>query len=272
MKNNTISQLLLGTAWQPVWAPEDGSGSGGDSSTGSDTGDGDAGGGASGSGSAGTALDGHVPAGKTPAEGGDGSGDDVKPDDTKTALEGDDTGDNSGDDTGGEGGDADDATSTVPEDGNYAFNVPEGVEISDEQTQYWGGKFAEMKLTQAQADQLVTAQAEQQLEDDKAFVASVEKRETDHLEAAQKDPDIGGDNWNGTLAHVNKAIDQMGGTAIKDLLVQGGHGNNPEVIRELRNIGKLFAEDNFDPKTSDEAAVSTESSWYGKTTPDKKKG
>tara|TARA_X000001316_G_C922083_1_gene36885 strand:+ start:1113 stop:1859 length:747 start_codon:yes stop_codon:yes gene_type:complete len=190
----------------------------------------------------------------------DGESDDDKSSDTKD----DDKDDESDDD--GKGGDV------VPEDGVYEFELPEGVELSDDDKTMWSEQFKELELTQAQASKLVALQAERVAQDQKDFTDFIAKQQSDHLEAAKSDKDIGGDKWGESQRVANLGLKALGGDALKNLILTSGNGNNPEIIRELMRVGEMVKDDKFESGSSHEAPVPTEKKWYGDTTPDTKKG
>lgn len=223
--------------------------------------------------SGGTVLGGDI----TPATGDDtapATGDDTAAatgDDTVPA-DGDDTAPATGDDTvTAEGDDTiSDAGEQVPEDGVYEFELPEGVEISEADTAFWSKEFKELGLDRNTAQKLVGLQSQQRLAEMQGYVDAAETQQAEHLAAAKNDPEIGGDNWDATVANANKGLAALGGNAIKDLIVNSGQGNNPEMLRELSAIGKLFNDDKFEGGTTHEAPKPAEQSWYGETTPSTK--
>lgn len=259
MTINTMS-TLLGTTSMPLWAPADEGGAGG-GADGTDVSNG----------------------------GNDTSGDEGKSQTTETALGGDQPGDKSEDGTAlsnganddgnaedgkdGESEGMDDADNQVPEDGVYDFGeLPESVEVTDERREAWSQQFKELGLTQVQAKALVAMRTEEAATEMEAYSADVEKRQKEHLDAAKADKDIGGDKWDESVRLANLGLKTLGGSVIKELILNSGNGNNPEMIRELRRIGELVKDDSFEAGSSREAPVSTEQSWYGETTPDTKKG
>lgn len=203
------------------------------------------------------------PADDTPALGDDAGKDDDKGKDKKS-----DTKDGEGEEKDGDTDKGDE----VPEDGAYDFELPEGVELSDEDKTKWSEQFKELGLTRNQADKLVAAQAAQVAQEQKDFADFIAKQQKDHLEAAKSDKDIGGDKWDESQRLAKLGLSTLGGDALKNLILTSGNGNNPEIIRELRRIGEMVTDDKFEPGASHEAPVSTEKSWYGDTTPDTKKG
>ena len=160
----------------------------------------------------------------------------------------------------------------MPEDGAYEFEIPEGVELSDEDKTQWSETFKELGLTRAQAAALVANQSASALAQAEATREFLVQQQTEHLEAAKADKEIGGDKWDESVTLANKGLEALQGSAIKDLILQTGNANNPEMIRELRRIGLMTKDDTFENGSTHEEPPSKETSWYGGTTPDSKKG
>lgn len=276
MKTNYIRDLLLGRI---AFKPEDGTGGGEaapetTTTTPEDT---------SGE-TAAPADDG----GQQPVLGGGGPGE--KPDET---------GDEGGNATGGETEEEDASLNEVPEDGKYEVfeDLPEDLQISEEDRGFWNQTFAEMGLTKAQAQKvrdIALVDRQRQIENAQR---EIEEQQNTHLEQAMADREIGGDNWETSVALANKALEVLRGgprqevdkdgnpvkgadgkpkgrqpSAIETMILATGNGNNPEMIRELRRLGELFKDDNFNAGKPVGAPVPTEDRWYGETTPSSKRG
>lgn len=180
----------------------------------------------------------------------------------------------------------------VPEDGRYTVfdDLPEGLSISDEDKSFWDEQFKELGLTKRQADQVRTLAIADRQRQEASVMAAIEAQQQEHAKQAHADKELGGANWQATVALANKALDALrgggrqtfdsqgnptGGSpagAIENLILATGNGNNPEVLRELKRIGELFKDDTFSAGRPVEAPTSTETKWYGGTTPDKKRG
>lgn len=276
MKINLINPFLLGMT-QPVWGPADEGTPGGD-----DAGnDGGVSGGDEGSKDQ---TDGVV----LGDDGGDTAGGDDGAD--SKAKEGDDAGDKNGDDKQtDEEKDAAAKAAEVPDDGTYEFDVPEGVEITDEVKTYWSEKFKDMGLTRGQAQTIIAAQSERVVAEQKAYEDFISNQQKDHKAAAEADKDIGGDKWNETVKLANAGLRALRGGpkagknpdgsaregkpegALESLILTSGNGNNPEILRELRRIGAAYANDKFEDAKNSTEPTAPEKNWYGATTPDTKK-
>jgi hypothetical protein len=132
----------------------------------------------------------------------------------------------------------------VPDDGKYALKMPDGVELDAELADALGPEFKELGLTNAQAQKLVDkyigiqqARAGKQSE---TFAATV----SGWAETAKKDPEMGGDKWDGTVQAATRAVNRLGTPALKEYLNASGGGNHSELIRILAKAGAMIAEDN----------------------------
>lgn len=265
--NIEMLKLMLGLK-TITWAPEDEGGSGG--GEGGDTG---AGGDETGDAGSETQTDGTVlGGGQADEKSGEGSeeGDkSAKDEESGDPKDGKSEGDKGDEKTGESDGGADE----VPEDGSYDFEMPEGVELSDEDKQQWSETFKELGLTRAQAAKLVENQSQKALAEQQAYSDFLQNQQNEHLEAAKADKEIGGDKWEESTRLANLGLEALGNTgAIKNLILTSGNGNNPDMIRELRRIGEMVKDDTFDNGSTHEEPVSRETSWYGGTTPGSKKG
>ncbi len=131
----------------------------------------------------------------------------------------------------------------VPEDGKYAFTMPEGVELDTELADALMPEFKELGLTQKQAQALVEkyassiqAKAEKQGE---AWAATVDKWAAD----AKADKEIGGDKWPVTTADAQRAIKAFGSDDLREYLNASGGGNHPSLIRFMAKVGATLKED-----------------------------
>lgn len=57
------------------------------------------------------------------------------------------------------------------------------------------------------------------------------------------DKEIGGANFDASVAHARRAIEKFASPGLKEALNQTGLGNHPELVRMLAKIGKAMSED-----------------------------
>lgn len=137
-----------------------------------------------------------------------------------------------------------DAADKVPTDGKYDLKMPDGVELDAELATALGPEFAELKLTNAQAQKLVDKYIEIQgargAKQSETWAGTVSKWADD----AKADKEIGGDKWDGTVKTSRRAVDTLGTPALKEYLEYTGGGNHPEMIRFMAKVGAMIKEDN----------------------------
>ena len=129
----------------------------------------------------------------------------------------------------------------VPE--KYEFKAPEGVTLDSKAVEGFTPIAKELGLTQEQAQKLVDfyggqlgglAQAQAA-----AKQAEVDKWASD----AKADPEIGGANFDANVSTAMKAIARFGSPALKEMLVESGLGNHPELVRFCMKVGASISED-----------------------------
>lgn len=135
------------------------------------------------------------------------------------------------------------AEEPAPEPIEYDFAAGENSLIDDGYIGEFKTVAEEMKLTNEQAQQLVTMQD--------TFVGKLQQQATDQWgeqvkawEAEVKaDPDLGGDNWTTTDQHIKKALDAFGSESLTKALNDTGYGNHPDLVRFVAAVGKSLNED-----------------------------
>lgn len=145
----------------------------------------------------------------------------------------------------------------VPDDGKYEFKMPEGVELDAKLADALMPEFKDLGLTQAQAQKLVDRYAEARKAEAEAYVATPEGAASaaayqyfkengtpeTWVEAAKKDPDIGGVKWDASVADAQRAIRAFGGEDLRQFLNATGAGNHPALIRAFAKAGANISED-----------------------------
>lgn len=153
-----------------------------------------------------------------------------------------DTGNNEGGNTEGDETEGDQAGGKKPEGApeKYEFTNPEGVEFDSEVLAPYTEVAKELGLSQEAAQKILdkmgpTIQARQQ--------AAIEATHGEWKNQTTTDKEIGGDKLAENLAVAKKALDTFGTPELRDLLVQTGLGNHPEIIRAFFRAGKQISED-----------------------------
>lgn len=131
------------------------------------------------------------------------------------------------------------------EGAEYAdFEMPEGMEVNAEQLNSYIPVFKEMKLTQEQAQKLVSFRAKEVQAEEKARIEAHTQQGIEWEKEARSDKEIGGDKFDENLAHAKKALDTYFAPEFKALLNDSKLGNHPEFIRGLYKMGLTLREDN----------------------------
>ncbi len=132
----------------------------------------------------------------------------------------------------------------------YDLKAPEGMDFDSEAMALAEPVMRELNLDNAQAQKLVDVYSQMAPKFGERLVAQqqaaiVAERKA-WLEEAKADPEIGGANWDASIAASAKALDRLGapaGSPFRDLLNVTGLGNHPEMVRILANAGKAIGED-----------------------------
>lgn len=228
----------------PFFAPE-----GAEGGTPNDDGGEDGDGGDTGS-DAGVVLGGGAPDGQDPADeaGDSGSEADKDPNDTVDPLD------------------------TVPENGEYTFNIDtdKGFELDAEAQKAYAAAFAEAGMTQRQVDATIEAHQNTLSQMAEAANAAAEAQMSEWLEEAKADPEMGKD-WTATTTLANQALQKIADEDVVEQLNRTGLGNHPAFIKMFHKLGKMMGEDSFTNGEQSDTAVPAHNAWYGKTTPETKR-
>lgn len=149
----------------------------------------------------------------------------------------------------GEKGEGDDKPSPdgegVPEE-YAAFELPEGFQMDETALQAAVPVFKELELTQAQAQKLVSLQAQYEADRVEAQRETFQQTLEGWITEAQADSEIGGDKWDQTTQTAQLAVNKLGTPELKAFLEESGAGNHPELIRFAAKIGALLHADDPD--------------------------
>jgi hypothetical protein len=244
----TMNDLLR--KHRPLFAPEDGTGAGGEGNSSADAGTGQ-----DGTGAAGVAV---VLGGAKPVD-----GEDTKSGDAPAAPEGGQPPKDGEPET---KDDADGKTDldVVPADGKYVFDMPEGVELDQGLADAFAPAFAKIGLTQAQANELVGVYTQATQQQAQAQVDNWVKTNDDWLAAAKADKAITGMGWDTAVTRANAALARFDpeGELSEALAKSAVNGNHPALIRALARAGAALADDKTETGTSAAPEPAHEDRWY----------
>lgn len=154
-------------------------------------------------------------------------------------------------------GNPDNPVNKVPDDGKYTFAMPEGMQLDEKLAVAVSPVMKEIGLTRGQAQKLADVLADQRKAEGEAFAKSAAGRQFMAMNAygknygqpdqwsqmAEKDAEIGGEKWNGSVEVAQRALAKFGTPALRDFLMVSGGGNHPEVIRFMTRVGNAISDD-----------------------------
>lgn len=127
----------------------------------------------------------------------------------------------------------------VPE--SYEFKMPDGMELDKAAAGEFSALAKELKLDQATAQKVADIGAAMATRQAEAHAAQVEA----WVESVKTDKEIGGDKLAENLGVARQALDQFANPAARDILINSGLGNHPDVIKMFLAIGKAIGDDGF---------------------------
>jgi hypothetical protein len=135
--------------------------------------------------------------------------------------------------------DKDDAEKPITPEDYGDFTLPEGMQQDEALLGEFKETAAELGLTKEQAQKLVDLKAKsvQQMMD------AWEKTAQKWVQDVKTDKEVGGDNFDKSLASAAKALDTFGTPELRALFNANGLGNHPELVRFCARVGKAVAED-----------------------------
>lgn len=125
------------------------------------------------------------------------------------------------------------------------FTLPEGISMDADTLDAFKGLAKELNIPQEAAQKLVDLQtklATKQAEDlQSAVIAQSQKWAAE----VRNDPELGGENYDKSVASAIKVIQAFGDPALTELLNDSGLGNNPALFRFCHRISAAISEDKF---------------------------
>jgi hypothetical protein len=126
------------------------------------------------------------------------------------------------------------------------FQVPEGVLIDEPTKAEVRAVAKELNLTQAKAQLLIDKLGPQVVKSQQErFNAQIEKARADWTEASKTDKEFGGDKLDKSLGGANQVLKEYGSQELKQLLIESGLSNHPEIIRFMVKVRSAISEDTF---------------------------
>lgn len=125
------------------------------------------------------------------------------------------------------------------------FTLPEGMEMDVEILGEFKNLAKELNIPQAKAQQLIDFQSQLASKQAELYQAAVTKQAQDWAAEIKNDPEIGGENYDKSVASAIKVIQSFGDPALTELLNQSGLGNHPALFKFCHRISAAISEDKF---------------------------
>jgi hypothetical protein len=127
------------------------------------------------------------------------------------------------------------------------ITVPDGVEVDKGMLDGFKAIAKDLKLESKSAQKVVDFYVGKQKEAIEAQESAWTEQKQQWREAASKDKEIGGAQFDANVALARKTIDKFGGPGLKQALKDLQLGNHPEIIRFAVRVGKAMSEDTIVP-------------------------
>lgn len=155
----------------------------------------------------------------------------------------------------------------VPEDGNYEFALPDGIQLDEKLAAEAAPILKEAGVSRAGANKLAAFLTSQKQAEARQWADT----QDEWVRQAKTDREYGGDRFDAAVGSAQKALARFGTPALREALNFSGMGNHPEMIRLMARVGNAFSDDM--PVGSETPAArgkSAEEELYGATTPMKR--
>ena len=125
------------------------------------------------------------------------------------------------------------------------FTLPEGMEMDAGVLGEFTGLAKELNIPQESAQKLIDLQAKIATQQAEAYQAAVLKQGEQWAAAVKNDPELGGENYDKSVASAVKVIQAFGDDGLRDLLNSTGLGNHPALFKFCHRLSQSISEDKF---------------------------
>ena len=125
------------------------------------------------------------------------------------------------------------------------FALPEGMEMDADVLGEFKNLAKELNIPQAKAQQLIDFQTQLASKQAEQYQAAVTKQSQEWAASIKNDPEIGGENYDKSVASAIKVIQSFGDPALTELLNTTGLGNHPSLFKFCHRISAAISEDKF---------------------------
>ena len=125
------------------------------------------------------------------------------------------------------------------------FTLPEGMDMDAGVLGEFTGLAKELNLPQAAAQKLIDLQAKIANQQAEAYQTAVLKQGEQWAAAVKNDPELGGENYDKSVASAVKVIQAFGDDGLRDLLNNTSLGNHPALFKFCYRVSQSISEDKF---------------------------
>lgn len=125
------------------------------------------------------------------------------------------------------------------------FTLPEGMEMDADVLGEFKNLAKELNIPQAKAQQLIDFQTQLANKQAEQYQAAATKQAQDWAASIKSDPELGGENYDKSVASAIKVIQSFGDPALTELLNTSGLGNHPALFKFCHRISAAISEDKF---------------------------
>lgn len=124
-----------------------------------------------------------------------------------------------------------------------AFKLPEGLTFADDDMNAFLGIINNQELSlQDRAQALIDLQAGLAMKSSEAGSQAWQTQMQNWQAEVQNDPELGGANYEKTIASVGRVMDKFATPEIRQAFDDTGAGNHPQIVRFLAALGNQFSE------------------------------
>lgn len=124
-----------------------------------------------------------------------------------------------------------------------AFKLPEGVSLDDATMGEFQTLAKDLGLSQDNAQKLVDLGAKLSQGESARVTETVKQAKAEWEAASKADKEFGGEKFAENLGKANEVFAKFGTPELKQLLIDSGLGNHPEVVRWAFRVSKALSED-----------------------------
>ncbi|WP_223528388.1 hypothetical protein [Pseudomonas sp. A-RE-23] len=125
------------------------------------------------------------------------------------------------------------------------FKLPEGMELDAEVLGEFTAFAKELNLPQDKAQKIVDFQAKLAAKQADEYQAAALKQGQEWAAQVKNDPELGGENYDKSVASAVKVIQSFGDEGLRDLLNNTGLGNHPALFKFCHRVSQAMSEDKF---------------------------